>query len=48
MDNDKWYREVKPAEAASKLSKVTDDDTFEEREKVYEESRKELMCQFRY
>ena len=47
VDNDKWYKDVKISTAASKLARVTEDMEFDERENLYDENRKELMCQFR-
>ena len=47
VDNDKWYLSVDTAAATGKLSRVTEEMEFEEREKLYEECRKELMSQFR-
>ena len=47
VDNDKWYLGADTAAVTGKLSLVTEEMEFEEREQLYEECRKELMSQFR-
>ena len=47
VDNMKWYKRVDPTHVTVKLSKCTAEMDFLEREHLYEESREELMQQFR-
>ena len=49
VNNEKWY-EVKsgPSSTASSICRANDEAGFEEREKIYEENRLDLIVQFRY
>lgn len=47
VNNEKWYVEKQIQSGTSSISRVNDETSFEEREKVYEENRFELQTQFR-
>lgn len=51
MDNGAWYvekeSEVKQSKAALAIQHVNDEPSFEDREKVYEENRREIQVEFR-
>jgi hypothetical protein len=43
-----WYAPKSEASSATLISKANDESSFEKREQVYKENRKELITQFRY
>ena len=48
VDNTKWYKQFKSGPGPSKLSRIKEDFSFEERETIFEENRQELMSVFRW
>jgi len=47
IDNELWYTTKSEASSAALISKANDESSFEKREQVYKENRKELITQFR-
>lgn len=48
IDNDKWYDSRGNIKAATDISRVNSETSFDVREKVYEKNREELTAQFRF